>query len=48
MNSDIVKDFFCDLCLLQFDKKYVYDVHMTLVHKTSTESPQSKIDKKAV
>ena len=26
------KDFFCDLCKLQFDKKYVYDVHIKLVH----------------
>ena len=26
------KDFFCDLCSLQFDKKYVYDVHIKLVH----------------
>ena len=44
-----MKDFFCDLCLLQFDKKYVFNVHMTLVHKkSSTESPQSKIDETAV
>ena len=49
MNTNILKDFFCDLCSLQFDKKYVYDVHMRLVHKkTSTESPQSEIDKIAV
>ena len=27
-----LKDFFCDLCSLQFDKKYVFDVHMKLVH----------------
>ena len=27
-----LKDFFCDLCSLQFDKKYVYDVHIKLVH----------------
>ena len=35
------------LCSLQFDKKYVYDVHRPLVHKStiySTDSPQSKID----
>ena len=45
-----MKDLFCDLCFLQFDKKYVFDVHMTLVHKktSSTESPQSKIDKTEV
>ena len=31
--------------MLQFDKKYVYDVHMSLVHKKknySADSPQSK------
>ena len=44
-----MKDFFCDLCSLQFDKKYVFNLHMTLVQKkTSTESPQYKIDKTAV
>ena len=49
MNTNIMKDFFCHLCSLQFDKKYVFDLHMTLVHKkTSTESPQSKIDKTAI
>ena len=44
-----MKDLSCDLCLLQFDKKYVYNVHMTLVHKKTnyhTDSPQ--IDKIAV
>ena len=46
MKTNIIEDLFCELCSLQFDKKYVYDVHMTLVHK-KTLCPQSKIDKTA-
>ena len=26
------KDFFCENCKLQFDKKYVFDLHLSLVH----------------
>ena len=28
----ILKDLFCTLCSLQFDKKYVFDVHLSIVH----------------
>ena len=31
-NRIIVKDLYCELCSLQFDKKYVFDLHMSLVH----------------
>ena len=51
MKTNITKDLFCDLCSLQFDKKYVYDVNMSLVHKKtkhSTNSSQSKVDEIAV
>ena len=44
MKTNIIKDLYCELCSLQFDKKYVYDVHMSLVHK-KTKCPQSKIEK---
>ena len=27
-----LKDFFCDMCSLQFDKQYVFDLHIKLVH----------------
>ena len=47
MKTNIIKDLFCELCSLQFDKKYVYDVHMRLVHK-KTLCPQSKIDETVV
>ena len=30
------KDFFCKICSLQFDKKAVYDIHMSFVHKIAT------------
>ena len=26
------RDFFCDKCSLQFDKMYVFDLHLSLVH----------------
>ena len=26
------QDLFCDQCLLQFDKKYVFDLHLSLVY----------------
>ena len=27
------RDLFCDKCSLQFDKKYVFDLHLSLVHE---------------
>jgi uncharacterized Zn-finger protein len=32
MTQNILKDLFCELCLLQFDKKAVFDMHLSLVH----------------
>ena len=48
METNITKDLFCVLCSLQFDKKSLYEVHMSLVHKKPMCSPQSKIEKTAV
>ena len=47
MKINIMKDLFCDVCSLQFDKEYLYNVHMTLVHK-KTLCSQFKIDKTVV
>ena len=47
MMTNVIKDLFCEVCSLQFDKKYVYDVHIKLVHE-KTLCPQSKIDKTVV
>ena len=37
------RDLFCDKCSLQFDKKYVFDLHLSSVHgekiKVKVESP---------
>ena len=33
MDGIIIRDFFCEMCSLQFDKKAVYDIHMSFVHK---------------
>ena len=30
-------DFFCEKCSLQFGKKYVYDLHLSLVHGEKIE-----------
>ena len=32
MNETTQQDFFCTQCSLQFGKKYVFDVHLSLVH----------------
>ena len=32
MTQNILRDLFCELCLLQFDKKAVFDMHLSLVH----------------
>ena len=33
MAPNVNKDFFCEQCKLQFDKKIVYDIHLKIVHK---------------
>ena len=47
MKTNKMKYLFFELCSLQFDKKYVYDVHMILVHKKSL-CRQSKIEETVV
>ena len=32
-----MKDFFCEKCTLQFGKKYVFDLHLSLVHGEKIE-----------
>jgi hypothetical protein len=36
MASIVNKDFFCERCKLQFDKKIVYDIHLKIIHKEDT------------
>ena len=40
------RDFFCERCSLQFGKKYVFDLHLSLVHgekiEVKVESPISE------
>ena len=33
----INKAFYCEKCSLQFDKKIVYDIHLSFVHKMNIE-----------
>ena len=42
----IMKDFFCEECALQFGKKLVFDLHLSLVHerKTNTKTEPNMCD----
>ena len=31
------KDWYCSRCSLQFDKKIIFDMHLSIVHKESVE-----------
>ena len=37
MNKITAPNLFCTKCSLQFDKKYVYDLHLSLVHGEKIE-----------
>ena len=37
---------FCDECSLQFDKKIVYDIHLSIVHKTKDKVEEETIQLK--
>jgi len=39
-----LKDFFCEICSLQFDKKAVYDIHMSFVHKIGIKVKEESKD----
>ena len=43
-------DFFCEKCSLQFGKKYVYDLHLSLVHgeKMEVETEPLNSEKKSI
>ena len=32
MEKKIIKDLYCFLCSLQFDKKTIYDIHLKIIH----------------
>ena len=36
LESNTIRDLFCEQCKLQFDKKIVYDIHLKIVHKKDT------------
>ena len=33
MTTQLLKDFYCYQCSLQFDKKSIYDIHLSILHK---------------
>ena len=39
----MLKDFFCNRCSLQFGKKYVFDLHLSLVHGEKIEVKQETV-----
>ena len=40
------KDFFCEQCKLQFDKKIVYDMHLNIVHNKDIKIKSELVDDK--
>ena len=45
MEKKILKDLYCFQCSLQFDKKSIYDMHLSVMHNyvSKTESFSTKI-----
>ena len=43
MSQIILRDLYCEKCTLQFNKKYVFDLHLDLVH-----GEEIKIKKRAI
>ena len=41
------KDWFCHQCLLQFDSKHVYSLHLKLLHKHKIETKSIKNELKS-
>ena len=44
MENIILKDLFCELCALQFDKKAVYDIHQAFVHGKTLKIEKERLD----
>ena len=44
MENGLQKDFFCQLCAIQFGKKAVFDMHLSLVHEKTKEDEQEPLD----
>ena len=38
-----VKDWYCSMCSLQFDKKVIFDMHLSIVHKEIVEIKEESI-----
>ena len=39
-----LRDLFCELCKLQFDKKVVYEMHQSVVHGKSLKIKEEQSD----
>ena len=44
MEVKMFKNLFCEICSLQFDKKIVYDIHMSFVHKMEQSKSLKKVE----
>ena len=44
--EQIEKDLYCELCSLQFEKKYIYDTHLKIIH--GTEIIKIKVKENAI
>ena len=46
MEVKMSNNLYCEMCLLQFDKKIVYDIHMSFVHKKEQSELMKALIKK--
>ena len=44
MASVYQKELYCEICKLQFDKKFVYDIHLSFVHGEKKPNINSEND----
>ena len=44
MEENEHRDLFCEQCLLQFGKKYVFDLHLSLVHGKKVDFSEFQVD----
>ena len=47
-NKNTIMDMFCNRCVLQFDKKYVFDLHLKLVHGEKPFNEPEKLEESGI
>ena len=44
MENIFFQDFYCQICAIQFGKKAVFDMHLSLVHEKTQVDEQKSLD----